>query len=540
MPNETELLRFYEDGHLPPDHLLKDECERAFRSAYLTAAEEASQWDEPDFESIDAAYEARHEAREHAQVEVNGIYLYKPGHEVEAARTRGRHHALVFVEYAWDHPQGHKRLPDELADWYAHVARWAAELTTPAEYSCPPCPDDSWPRPSECKPAVTKPVGNLEWLRTGKKPEFTATATKPKEPEPIEPSNLPTLTLRELVAQYPELRKPVIHGLLREGETMNVIASPKTGKSWFVSDLAIAVATGGVWLDTFPCEQGRVLILDNELHKETSAHRLPKVVAARGLVFDELCDHIEVANLRGELKDIFGLGRYFAAMEPGKFKVIILDAFYRFMPKETDENDNGTMAQVYNVLDLYAAKLGCCFILIHHSTKGVQSGKAVTDVGAGAGAQSRAADSHLILRQHEEEGVVVLDAAVRSWPPIQPICLRWTFPVWPVAGELDPTDLKADKPRRKPKPVAVEPAKPTQPNWNAESFAGEFITSKPAATICIIDAATSEGLSEPLAKKLLKLAEAKGLAHRWKYGANRQVEFATIPQPKESVNEVSG
>jgi hypothetical protein len=40
------------------------------------------------------------------------------------------------------------------------------------------------------------------------------------------------------------------------------------------------------------------------------------------------------------------------------------------MPRDTDENDNGTMAQVYNVLDAYAAKLQCAFVLIHHSTKG--------------------------------------------------------------------------------------------------------------------------------------------------------------------------
>jgi hypothetical protein len=530
--NATELVRFYEDGHLPPDHPLKDECERAFRSAYLAAALEACQWDSPDIEAIDAAYEARHEARERAQVEVNGIYQYKPGHEVEAARTRGRHHALVFVEYAWDHPLGHDRLPYELAGWYAHVSRWAAELTTPAEYSCPPRPDDDWPRPPEQIPGrVAKPVGNLQWLRTGTKPVIVPA----KDPEPDE---FPIRSLRELVMRYPHLRPPVVHGLLREGETLNVIASPKVGKSWLVSDLALAVATGRPWLDLFPCEPGRVLLIDNELHKETSAGRIPKVMEARGITLADCDDRIDVVNLRGKLKDIFRLGPCFARIEPGRYKLVVIDAFYRAMPKDTDENDNGTMAQVYNVLDAYAAKLQCAFVLIHHSTKGNQSGKAVTDVGAGAGAQSRAADTHLVLRPHEEPGVAVLDAAVRSWPPIEPKCLRWSWPVWTVEKSLDPADLKSEKPRRKSKPApAPEPAKV---EWDAERFTTSFVSDQPATRLAIEQAATKVIGSERQVNKLLKLAEQQGLIHRWKFAANQPSLYATKPQPKPAGQGVEG
>jgi len=38
----------------------------------------------------------------------------------------------------------------------------------------------------------------------------------------------------------------------------------------------------------------------------------------------------------------------------------------------------------------------------HHRQRAAQ-GKAITDVGAGAGSQSRATDTHLVLRPHEEE-----------------------------------------------------------------------------------------------------------------------------------------
>ncbi|MCD4824701.1 MAG: AAA family ATPase [Phycisphaerae bacterium] len=45
------------------------------------------------------------------------------------------------------------------------------------------------------------------------------------------------------VKAEPRLHRPIIHGLLREGETMNIIAAPK-GKSWMSTDQAMAVALG--------------------------------------------------------------------------------------------------------------------------------------------------------------------------------------------------------------------------------------------------------------------------------------------------------
>ena len=37
--------------------------------------------------------------------------------------------------------------------------------------------------------------------------------------------------------------------------------------------LAVSVAQGRPWLDTFECFPGRVLIIDGELHPDTVAHR---------------------------------------------------------------------------------------------------------------------------------------------------------------------------------------------------------------------------------------------------------------------------
>jgi hypothetical protein len=337
------------------------------------------------------------------------------------------------------------------------------------------------------------------------------------------------VSVGQLVKDHPVLRPPLIHGLLRTGETMNVIAPPKFKKSWLVLDLALALATGRPWLDTFATEPSHVLILDNELHAETSADRIPKVAEARNIDLATVADRLFIENLRGRLLDINSLQHYFESLRRDYFRLVVLDAFYRFLPKDSDENSNSNLTDVYNRLDAYASMLDCSFILVHHASKGSQSGKSITDVGAGAGSQARATDTHLVLRQHEEDNCVVVDAAVRSWHPIDPICLRWSFPVWNLDESLDPESLRPERPRKRTKVKVEEPAK--EPEWTPQRFTDAFVTPNPLTIKSILLVAKQSGVSQRLAKDQLQLAEDAGLVHRWSFGANRPVKFATVSQP---------
>lgn len=335
------------------------------------------------------------------------------------------------------------------------------------------------------------------------------------------------LSVRELLAAHRTLRAPVIQGLLRRGETMNVIAPPKTGKSWLVLALAMAVATGRRWLDTFDTVAGDVLIIDNELHAETLAHRIPQVAECLRIGMNDIAETISVQSLRGQLRDIFSMRQYFESIEPGRYALVVLDAFYRFMPRDMDENDNGTMANIYNHVDALADRLGCSFVLIHHATKGSQSAKAVTDVGAGAGSQSRATDTHLVLRPHEEPGAVVLEAAVRSWPPVEPMALRWLFPLWKAAPELDPALLRSEKPKRKPKADDAD----VPPDEQVREFVTRFLSDEPKSRSAILREATAAGLSGRHAQKLLRWAADMELAFHWGGGRYRPSRYATVPKP---------
>ena len=256
-----------------------------------------------------------------------------------------------------------------------------------------------------------------------------------KDPYPIS-------TIKTLIRENPSLRDPIIEGVMRRGETMNIIAPPKKGKSWMTGNLVMAFASGGKWFEKFQVTRGRTLIFDNELHKETIAFRYKLLGDMLGIEQSIWEQMIHVVPLRGKGIDIYGIHNYLKTIKPGDYSLCILDSFYRFMPKGLNENDNASMTELYNTIDGYAETYDLSFALIHHTSKGGQGNKGVTDVGSGAGAQSRACDVHLVLRDHEDDGITAIDVAVRSFEPVAPFCVRFKFPRFDLAESYDPEALK--------------------------------------------------------------------------------------------------
>ncbi|WP_437206624.1 AAA family ATPase [Planctomicrobium sp. SH664] len=259
--------------------------------------------------------------------------------------------------------------------------------------------------------------------------------------------NLPIVprTLAEMQAMYPTEAEPVIEGIARLGDICNIVSASKVGKTWFVYCLALSIVTGHRWLGR-RVKRGRVLIVDYELQPATIWHRLRIVAEAMGVRFEDVAEQVDVVSLRGQMVDLPTLSAKLVDRVPhGKYVAVILDALYRAMPAAGGENDNASMAAAYCLACQFGESTGAAWFLVHHSSKGDQSGKRVTDVGAGAGAQSRAADVHMILREHEENDCVVFAAVVRSFLPVEPQVLRWCFPLWQPQEHLNPLDLKKPK-----------------------------------------------------------------------------------------------
>lgn len=259
------------------------------------------------------------------------------------------------------------------------------------------------------------------------------------------PNWLRPLSFDDLKGDHSELDPPVVDGLFRAGEVCNIIAASKSRKSWMMYGLMFSIAMGRRWLDTFQTVAGRVLIIDNELKTSTIWWRMEKVRKAMGISHKDLAGSVDTYSLRGKGVTLDELDQYLSFINPGDYSVIVLDAWYRFIPQGSNENGNADITALYNMLDQYAAQTGAAFVVVHHASKGSQGDKAVTDVGAGAGAQSRAADTHMVLRAHDEDDCVVLEAALRSFPPVKPVGLRWEFPQWKRYDKLDTTALKDRK-----------------------------------------------------------------------------------------------
>jgi hypothetical protein len=222
---------------------------------------------------------------------------------------------------------------------------------------------------------------------------------------------------------------------------------------------------------------------------------------------------IHIKSLRGQLKDLMALSQYFKQLKPNTYKVIIVDAFYRTLPDKTDENDNGSIARLYNILDCLAMYLNCAFILIHHTSKGNQSQKSITDVGAGAGSQSRAVDTHLVLRPHEDADKIVMDAAVRSWAPLKSLVLRKQHPLFEVDTEADATALLGAEKKRQ------EKSEPT-----LEEFVEHCIGNQDPCSITDIihQAKESFSLSERKTKTMVESALEENLAVKFASGTRMQ------------------
>jgi hypothetical protein len=281
--------------------------------------------------------------------------------------------------------------------------------------------------------------------------EIDKSQLRRQDGSPLVPPTIHVDVLRAsaLLAAHPKLRPSIIDGLARKGETINIVSVSKVGKSWLGYTLLLSVAVGWRWLQRFSCEKGRVLLIDNELHRETLARRLSTTAEAMGLTDTDWRESVDIISLRGQLVDWYGLSDVIHQLQPNTYKFALADAFYRFLPKGVDENSNAEIAGIYNLIDNYTEYLGAVWCNIHHTSKGDQSQKSITDVGAGAGSQSRAADCHLILRPHEEDNVVVLEAVVRSFAPVKPLAIRWEYPLWTAADEIDPRRLRQSQTAKK-------------------------------------------------------------------------------------------
>jgi KaiC/GvpD/RAD55 family RecA-like ATPase len=240
--------------------------------------------------------------------------------------------------------------------------------------------------------------------------------------------------------KFQKMPEQVIQGLAHKGEVLTVVGGSKTRKTYFVYQLILSIAFGLDWLG-YKTTPGRVLIIDNELLRPSIRRRLRSVANGLGLDEKQIFDHIDISAQRDNPMDVEELLERVRDIGPGGYSTIVVDSLYKSYPNGVDENSNSGMTRVFRALAQMGQTADALVVVSHHFSKGSQQGRAVADLGSGAGAQSRSTDCHLVLRPHKDKGHLIIDFVVREFaPPEQGFVIRDAFPLWELAPDKNPND----------------------------------------------------------------------------------------------------
>lgn len=287
LPPHTE---FYSDGVEWPTTPLLQAAERAYREAFLKSARQAARWQTVDEKAVKAAWDRRKRVCEQAKLWVPSSLLFddpryeseqvvfKPDHEVDASRCRGRVHGFEFVKQCRDElvkagVAEHVIGPVIIVPWLKRIEEWFARDIDPGRIFIPPWPDEQL---TEKQRAM---------LEQAKRVIANCDPTKPHA------------ILQHLDLVTREMLEWLWPGRIPLGKLTLLAGDPGLGKSFVTLDIAARVSRGEAWPDTPLLKQtpGGVLLFNAEDDlADTIAPRLDKagaddtkIIAVDGVSFGD-------------------------------------------------------------------------------------------------------------------------------------------------------------------------------------------------------------------------------------------------------------
>lgn len=245
-------------------------------------------------------------------------------------------------------------------------------------------------------------------------------AFKPDAPldEPTTPTATkgPAISVTHAVTDrtaLPELPPEVVHGIIRRGGKLLIAGASKSGKSYLLIELAVAIVTGLYWLGMH-CTRGRVLYVNLEIQAPQFMHRVCNVCEAMDADTTAVADGLDIANLRGKFSDIGELADALLESFPrGTYDVVIIDPAYKVQSGK--ENDADSVTWFCSQLDRIAEGMGCTVVYTHHHSKGAQGGKAAEDRASGSGVFARDADALIDMVALEDSDEVREARGILGW-----------------------------------------------------------------------------------------------------------------------------
>ncbi|MBN2583967.1 MAG: AAA family ATPase [Planctomycetes bacterium] len=369
---EPALLRDYDDGPGWPN--ATPAKEQAYRRGFVEEARRVVRdWPGHDDqirlqeEEAEAAWKLRQRLRERYSVYAPGgegpkthHRGFRPGHEVLAARLRGRHHAMAYVLQSWDETAS-SRMYERLIlpAWLTAIEQWAAGPIHPDRIKPPPKPieiEETEPYLAEAAervPLDEPPSG------TGAEPYCGNSAVCP--PDASSPR------LRVVRADMIEMRPPdwLLRGVLERDTLALLFGDPAGGKSFLGIDWACRVATGTPWRG-HSVRAGPVVYVAGE-GRQGFGRRVRAWQEFNGVSMDGVPLFIAPALALPDAAQLLELVQSVEAASLAKEPVlVVIDTLARCFGGG-DENSTQDMSRFVSACDAIRQRWGCTVLVVHHT-----------------------------------------------------------------------------------------------------------------------------------------------------------------------------
>ncbi|NCY21554.1 hypothetical protein EBX31_06320 [bacterium] len=245
------------------------------------------------------------------------------------------------------------------------------------------------------------------------------------------------------------LPKECVGELLRAGERAVLGSTSKSHKSFALLHLAICKAYGLDWLG-WKMAPGRVLYIDLELIPPFFDCRVAAVCRALKVPHPENLILWPLRSVRPKPKIEELVAEMVKRHKDEEVELVILEPSYKMVePTFQGTNSEMMVAAYLEALDEIANPLKCAVITSHHSPKGDLSHKNSIDLFSGTGVWARDPDLLVTMRPHEKADHVIFDITRRHGAPVEPLVLRWDYPLHHIAHGEDPSKIRTSQSAQK-------------------------------------------------------------------------------------------
>jgi archaellum biogenesis ATPase FlaH len=189
----------------------------------------------------------------------------------------------------------------------------------------------------------------------------------------------------------------LISSLIPDESVTLVTGSPKAGKSLILLDAAIAIASGGSFLN-LQTQQGRVLIIDQENGIRRAARRVQGLSVGRKLAAQDLPLFVYQGDVRDDHRGPKILSELCEELKPD---FVIIDPLVAYLSRDGDENSSAYIRSLFNRLKGIVEKHSCAIAVVHHPRKQGTGESYSSSSARGSSDIPAAVDLHLHISRHQ-------------------------------------------------------------------------------------------------------------------------------------------